>query len=323
MAGATNLAYRMLCRRFGAGLTVTEMVSAKALSFHDGKTWALLEHTPAENPLSAQIFGTDPAEMAEAARAVEGAGFHLVDVNMGCPVPKIAGSGAGCSLMRDPRDAAAVVGAMARAVSIPVTVKMRAGWDDGERNAPAVARAVADAGAAAVTVHGRTRSQLYSGRADLTIIAEVRGAVPVPVFGNGDVDSPAKAVRMFRETGCDGIVIGRGALGSPWIFRDILAALRGESVPPPPAAEEVRDLLLELARGLVAVRGEFTGARLMRKLACDFARGFRDGARFREGAIRVESLEDLERLARGFFTPDRPRTPRAGDGAPLPETAAA
>ena len=321
MAGATNLPYRMLCRRFGAGLTVTEMVSAKALSFRDGKTWSLLDRSPLEEPLSAQVFGTVPAEMAEAARAIEGAGFHLVDVNMGCPVPKIAGSGAGCSLMKDPRDAAAVIEAMARAVSIPVTVKMRAGWDEGRRNAPDVARAVASAGAAAVTVHGRTREQLYSGRADLSIIAEVKRSVPIPVLGNGDIDSPGKALRMFRETGCDGIVIGRGALGTPWIFRDILAVLRTGEAPPPPGAEEVRDHLLELARDLSRLRGEYTGIRLMRKLSCDFAKGFRDGARFREAAVHIETLADLEALARAFFTPERERT--AVPGGEPSRTAAA
>jgi len=324
MAGFSNLAYRVLARRFGAALTTTEMVSARALALGNEKTKRLLDRDPREIPVSAQVFGNDPHALAESAKQVADLGFHLVDVNMGCPVPKITGGGAGCALMTKPAEAGALLEKMVKASPIPVTVKIRAGWDDANKNAEEVAVALESAGVAGLTVHGRTRSQLYSGRADRRLIGDVKSKVGIPVFGNGDVDSPAEALDMLATTGVDGIAIGRGALGRPWIFQQIEAALRGEAIPAAPSASEVGFLVLELMEGVVTLYGENLGMRMMRRLASDFTRGVANGARFREGCVRVQTRADLVALVREFLCyegalPPSPVEPPLGGPLPPPE----
>lgn len=298
MAGNTNLAYRRLCRKFGAELTTTEMVSACALVHQDRKSLRLLARGEDEVPVAAQLFGTEPALLAEAARRVEDLGFHAVDFNMGCPVPKITGGGGGSALLREPETAARCIEAMASAVSIPVTAKIRAGWDDAHRNAPEVARLLEAAGVQVLTVHGRTREQKYAGRSDYRLIGEVVAAVSVPVIGNGDVDGPERAAELLAQ-GVAGIAVGRGALGRPWLFARLAAQIDGRPEPPPPAAAERRRLLIELAEGVCALHGEGIGMRIMRRLAADFFRDTPGAAEMRRRCQRLERLEDLRRLALG------------------------
>jgi len=324
MAGFSNLAYRVLARRYGAALTTTEMVSAKALASGNEKTRRLLDRDPSEKPVAAQLFGADARDLAEASRIVADLGFDIVDVNMGCPVPKITSGGAGCALMSDPVQTSKMIERMVQASPIPVTVKIRAGLDDSRRNAPEMARALESAGVAGLTVHGRTRQQLYSGRADRRLIGEVKNAVRIPVFGNGDVNSPAEAEDMLAQAGVDGIAIGRGALGRPWVFAQIRAVLRGEAPPPTPDLPEVGRLVLELMEGVVALYGEVTAMRIMRRLASDFSHGLPGGARFREGCVRVCSRADLITLVRTHLRyegelPNSPVEPPADGPLPLPE----
>jgi len=237
MAGNTNLAYRRLCRRFGVELTTTEMVSAQALHFNDEKSLGYLERGDDEEPVAAQVFGAQPEILADAARKIEERGFHIVDLNVGCPVPKITGGGGGSALLREPELAAECIRAMDEATSIPVTIKIRAGWDDERKNAPEFAARMQEAGARTVTVHGRTREQKYTGHADLELIRRVVEAVDIPVIGNGDVVDVESAQRM-AATGVKGIAVGRGALGKPWVFAQIRASLRGEAIPAAPDAAE-------------------------------------------------------------------------------------
>ncbi len=324
MAGFSNLAYRVLARRYGASYTTTEMVSAKALASGNEKSRRLLDRDPRETPVAAQVFGAEPDALAESARIVADMGFDIVDVNMGCPVPKITGGGSGCALMRDPAETARVVAPMVRSSPIPVTVKIRAGWDATSRNAPEVARVLEDVGVAGLTVHGRTREQLYSGRADRLLIAEVKSRVSIPVVGNGDVSSPEEALDMFAAARVDGIAIGRGALGKPWLFAQIEAALRGDAVPETPPPAEVGRLLLELMAGVVTLYGETTGMRMMRRLASDFSRGIPGGARFRDGCVRVSTQSELTELVRRVLgyegeVPPSPVAPPEGGPLPLPE----
>jgi nifR3 family TIM-barrel protein len=285
-----------MCRDFGAELTTTEMVSAMALHHGDGKTLRYLEREPSSSPDAAQVFGAEPQLLAAAARKVQERGFDVVDLNVGCPVPKITGGGGGSALLQEPELAASCIAAMHDAVDIPVTVKIRAGWDEQDRNAPEFAVRMEDAGAAAITVHGRTRAQKYSGRADLDIIRRVVEAVEIPVVGNGDVVDLESALRM-AETGVAGIAIGRGALGRPWLFAQLHALFRGEHVPEPPPLEQRAALLLQLGRGVCELYGEHRGMRIMRRLATDFFRGLRGAPEMRKDSNRLSSLADLESLA--------------------------
>lgn len=317
MAGNTNLAYRRLCRRFGAELTTTEMVSSRALHHNDEKSLGYLERGADETPVAAQIFGNEPQVLAVAARRVEERGFDAVDLNVGCPVPKITGCGGGSALLREPDLAAACVAAMRAAVRIPVTVKIRAGWDDASKNAPEFAAAVAAAGAEAVTVHGRTREQKYTGRADLDVIQRVVAAVSIPVLGNGDVVDVASARRM-AATGVSGIAIGRGALGRPWIFAQIAAAFEGRPVPPDPSGAERAELLLELGAGVCALYGEARGMRIMRRLAADFFHGLPGAAESRAECGALVAFSDLRLLAARIATPERSAPDAPGPDASRP-----
>lgn len=296
MAGNTNLAYRRLCRKFGAELTTTEMVSAKALQYADKKTQALLARGEEETPVAAQLFGAEPESLRVAAQAIEAKGFQILDFNMGCPVPKITGGGGGSALLRDPEQASACVSAMVGATSLPVTVKIRTGWSDEEKDPAGFAKVMEEAGAQAITIHGRTRGQKYAGTCDLKSIADVVSAVSIPVIGNGDVLDLDSAKKM-AETGVQGIAIGRGALGSPWIFSQISAWADGRPAPPPPELGERAALLFELGEGVVEIHGEYRGMRMMRRLAADFFRGITGAPQLRNDCRGLENLLQLKELA--------------------------
>ena len=265
MAGITDLPFRLICRRLGCGMTVSEMVSAKGLLYKNVKTTEMLRIDDGERPTAIQLFGSVPAELAEAARIVEASGADMIDFNMGCPVPKIVNNGEGSALMKNPRLAHDILAAMVKAVKIPVTVKFRAGWDDANRNAVEIARAVEAAGVSAVAVHGRTRQQFYEGKADWSIIADVKQAVKVPVFGNGDIFTVADGLRMLEQTGCDGLMIGRGADGNPWLFTALAAALRGEPLPQPPSLKERLAQAAEHLEMLIAYKNEVVAVKEMRR----------------------------------------------------------
>lgn len=304
MAGNTNLAYRRLCRQFGAELTTTEMASSLALKYGDEKSLQLLERGDEEYPVAAQIFGADPEVLRVAASEIEKRGFHVLDLNIGCPVPKITGCGGGSALLREPDLAARCIEAMIEGTSLPVTVKIRAGWSDDDKCAPAFAKKMEEAGARTVTVHGRTREQRYTGHADLDLIRAVKGAVSIPVIGNGDVTDVESAQRM-AATGVDGIAIGRGALGQPWVFTQIRAWLDGEEIPAPPGVAERAALMLQLGRGVVDLYGEYRGMRIMRRLATDFFRGCPGAPAMRQRSNQLESLNDLEVLAEALASGER------------------
>ena len=296
MAGITDLPFRLICRRLGCGMTVSEMVSAKGLLYKNVKTTEMLRIDDGERPTAIQLFGSVPAELAEAARMVEASGADMIDFNMGCPVPKIVNNGEGSALMKNPQLAHDILAAMVKAVKIPVTVKFRAGWDDANRNAVEIARAVEAAGVSAVAVHGRTRQQFYEGKADWSIIADVKQAVKVPVFGNGDIFTVADGLRMLEQTGCDGFMIARGAQGNPWIFSQILHYFETGEHQEKPSFEEVRRMILRHARMMIEFKGEYTGIHEMRKHTAWYTAGYPHSSRLRAAVNTVESLEQLEEL---------------------------
>ncbi len=296
MAGNTNLAYRRLCRKFGAELTTTEMVSAKALQFSDSRTLAILKKGDDEHPIAAQIFGANPAEMADAAKLVEELGFDFADINMGCPVPKITGGGGGSSLLREPNLAAECIQAMVEACNIPVTIKIRSGWDKESENAPTFAQRMEESGAAAITIHGRTREQKYSGSANYQIISEVVNAVTIPVIGNGDVVD-IESARNLLSMGVAGIAIGRAALGRPWFFAQLQAFINGQKIPDAPSGIERMNLLLELGSGVCELYGEERGMKTMRRLSADFFRESPGSAKLRAQCSQLSRLDELEQLA--------------------------
>ena len=304
MAGVTDLPFRTLCKEQGAGLICMEMISAKAISFHNKNTIALMEIDPCEHPVSMQLFGSEPDLMAEVAKSIEDRDFDILDINMGCPVPKVVRNGEGSALMKNPKLVYEIVSAMVKAIDKPVTMKIRKGFDDSCINAVEIAKIIEEAGAAAVAVHGRTREQYYSGQADWDIIRQVKEAVSIPVIGNGDVTSPQKAEELVKQTGCDGIMIARGAQGNPWIFSEMITYEETGVLPERPSLEEIRDMMLRHARLQLKYKGEFIGIREMRKHVAWYTKGLKGSAKLREEINRVESYQELEEL---LFQLDRKR----------------
>ncbi|MCI8403147.1 MAG: tRNA dihydrouridine synthase DusB [Lachnospiraceae bacterium] len=302
MAGVSDLAFRLLCREQGAGLVCTEMVSAKALYYARGMknkaTDELMESCPQERPLMLQLFGSDPELMGEMAAQVEDGPWDIIDVNMGCPVPKVVRNGDGSALLKDIPRIERIVSAMTKAVRKPVTVKIRKGFELGDDCACEAARAAEAGGAAAVTVHGRTREQYYGGRADWECIRRVKEAVRIPVFGNGDVTSGALAARMFDETGVDGIAVGRGAKGNPWIFREIRSYLKNGTVPGRPSPQEVGEMIVRHLKGEMETKPEPVAVREMRKHVAWYTAGLPGSAAVRRLVNEVETAAALEELIR-------------------------
>ena len=293
MAGVTDMSFRRICREQGAGLVYTEMVSAKAILYHNRNTEALMRTDPGERPVALQLFGSEPETVAEAAAQIEDLPFDILDLNMGCPVPKIVNNGEGSALMRDPALAGRIVEAVAKRIHKPVTVKIRKGFDADHCNAPEVARILEASGAAAVAVHGRTREQFYSGSADWDVIRRVREAVSIPVIGNGDIRSGADARRMLDETGCTAVMVARGAEGNPWIFSEILRFLQDGTVAAKPEPEEIRSMILRHAEDMVQEKGESTAIREMRKQVSWYLTGFPGAASMRRRVHEACTLAEL------------------------------
>ena len=298
MAGVTDAPFRALCRAQGAALTCTEMVSAKALVYHDEKTKQLLWSPPDEHPAAVQIFGHEPEVMAEAApMALAYSGADILDINMGCPVGKVIRSGDGSALMRDPELAGRIIEAVVKAVDVPVTVKFRKGWDGGNVNAVAFAQMCQQAGAAAIAVHGRTRVQMYAGRADWDIIRDVKRAVTIPVIANGDVFSPEAAVRILKFTGADMAMIGRGSFGNPWLFEQSAAALSGRGIPPLPPFAERWDTAVRQVELAAQYQNERVAMLQARHHLCWYLKGISHANYYKEKIVQLSTLSELHALS--------------------------
>lgn len=298
MAGVTDLPFRLLCKEQGAGLLCMEMVSAKAILYKNKNTEELLTIDPRENPVSLQLFGSDPDIISEIAKQMEDRPFDILDINMGCPVPKVVNNGDGSALMKNPKLAGEIIEKTVRAIKKPVTVKIRKGFDDDHVNAVEMAHIAEESGAAAVAVHGRTREQFYSGKADWDIIRQVKERVSIPVIGNGDLLTAEDVIAMEKQTGCDGFMIARGAEGNPWIFRQILHYFETGEQLPKPDFSEMTEMLLRHAKMQLKFKGEYTGIREIRKHAAWYTAGYKNSSRLRGRINEVENYEQLEALFR-------------------------
>lgn len=296
MAGVTDLPFRLLCKEQGCGLVCTEMVSAKAILYHNKNTRALMEVRNGERPVSLQLFGSDPEIMSEIAAQIEDGPFDIIDINMGCPVPKVVNNGEGSALMKNPKLIEEILTAMVKKVKKPVTLKIRKGFDDSNVNAVLIGKIAEYCGASAIAVHGRTREQYYSGRADWSIIREVKEAVGIPVIGNGDIFVPQDAKAMLEETGCDGLMIARGAKGNPWIFSRTRHYLETGELLAPPAIGEIRDMVIRHGKLQMETKGEMIGMREMRKHVSWYTSGLPHSAALRNQINQVETMEELEQL---------------------------
>ena len=293
MAGVTDLPFRVLCKEQGAGLLCMEMVSAKAIYYGSKNTEELMKISPAEMPVSLQLFGSDADIMADMAKKIEEKPFAVLDINMGCPVPKVVNNGEGSALMKNPKLAEEIITKMVKAVKKPVTVKFRKGFDEAHLNAVEMAKIAEASGAAAVAVHGRTREQYYAGKADWDCIRAVKEAVKIPVIGNGDVTDALSAERLLKETGCDGVMVGRAAQGNPFIFREITEYLETGVIPPKPTPAEVRATIERHARMQMEEKGEYTGVREMRKHLSWYTVGYPNSAKYRQMINSMETMEEL------------------------------
>ena len=296
MAGVTDLPFRLLCKEMGAGLICMEMISAKAISFHNKNTEKLMEIMPQERPVSMQLFGSDPDLIAEIACQIEERPFDILDLNMGCPVPKVVNNGEGSALMKNPQLAQEIVYKTARAIKKPLTVKIRKGFDDANVNAVEMAKRLEAAGAAAIAVHGRTREQYYSGKADWDIIRQVKEAVQIPVIGNGDVTDPVSAHRLMEETGCDGVMVGRACRGNPWIFRDLVEYDKTGTIPEKANLSELKEMILRHGQLQLKYKGEYTGIREMRKHVAWYTAGYPHSAAIRRRVNEIETFEQLKEM---------------------------